>query len=386
MIGTHGKRKANRIQAMAGVVESGKCNIHHKIAQSLRTELTGKDADEYRSCTTSEAAETFRVKWCGRQLNEILHVGKSHTESYEEVQESIGEHVPFEVYVLQEGGGQYTASGLAAATEAISGRIAMIGQWVHVHGLSSRLEFFKVKKQYRQVLSEKWSLFERESKERNKNPSSSAAAPAAGPAAITADGEGGGGQAEALPQTAGKPIDKVAAKAAAKAKAKAAAAAAAAAAKPPTGRKGKKTDDPADDNASPGKKFKAGDAEMPFEELQKLATALKKDYGVVKQNARDLIDEIESNVKYLPLNNEHFKGKLQDRVKGVAANLTQFGKAFCMSEMKDVAKKHSPDRLSLHLKKFLEIKGSVHALEKTYRNLKITLETNYSDEPMSSQE
>ena len=85
------------------------------------------------------------------------------------------------------------------------------------------------------------------------------------------------------------------------------------------------------------------------------ATAMKKEYQKVEQNARQLIEQIATNKAYSSLENPQNLDILKELYTGLTASVTEFGQEFLLEDLKEIKNKYVSATLKSHLKQFCKL-------------------------------
>lgn len=167
-------------------MDEGNFDIRGKIGQRFQKEhKKGSDAHTaYARCKTFEEKKQFRLTWLERKYNEVRQ-GRRHSESWREVDIQKGEYMPLAKLIESEGF-LYDPEGAKEAGYSHARRCAQLGgAWVVKNDFSGRLEYLKMKKEFKHIMSKCWELYEENTASADNSESRSCASKATTSMAVT---------------------------------------------------------------------------------------------------------------------------------------------------------------------------------------------------------
>ena len=137
-------------------VKDGKVDPRSGLGQRFSREH--KDNADFKKLQGREAVASFRVEWAKRKLNEV-RMENSHTRSYSQVDENVGEYLPFECIVEKYGFAFNREKAIQKATVYCEKCVKMGGKWMSYDEMSEDFEFLFVRRQSKELFAEKWAMF-----------------------------------------------------------------------------------------------------------------------------------------------------------------------------------------------------------------------------------
>jgi hypothetical protein len=125
-------------------------------------ELSKEDKIGYADCKGHEAKAAFRLQWAERKLQE-LNISRTHTKSYKHVDVTKGTYYSFGSLVESFGILYDRAAAIKSAAKHALKCEKMGGKWISYDELSETTEYYKLRREFQDIMAEKWSLCESES-------------------------------------------------------------------------------------------------------------------------------------------------------------------------------------------------------------------------------
>ena len=262
------------------------------------------------------AKKEFRLKWAQKLLDTMVERTEKK-DSWQEVSEEHGTYEPFACIVVANGYAYDQEGAIKRARNYCDKCLEMGGRWYELNTMTNEIEFFYLKKTFRTVMAEMWSLYQEtkgnEQKVGKPETKGDGGVSTPRPAKKMKTGDG--------PETKKNLAEK--------------------------------------DEASPSMK-KSLDKQVA------LANKVKKEYHTAKSEATTLIDTIGSDKTWLWANNEQSRGQLVNGIAAMEKSLSDFGKTMLISNLAELRKVHAPTFMMAELEKFGQLTPFIEALKRKH--------------------
>ena len=164
--------------------KTGQFDLHKAVGASFfRAHKKGTaEGDLYSKHKSHKDKAAHRAKWAKTEFKDRI-VGKRWDQEFSQVDETLGSYLSFGSVVQALGGWEWAPA--VSGAKRLCGLCAQLGgKWTYTDPFSGLQMYMKLSHQNREVLNEKWSLFEtfRTRAEPTKAPAASASTPATAPA------------------------------------------------------------------------------------------------------------------------------------------------------------------------------------------------------------
>ena len=132
---------------------------HGQWVEKFRRDKAGAATDEYEGLNTGEQ-KILRKQWMDEQLKQY-RVEKRYDKCCQQIDENKGEYMAFPALV-QACGGMESKENIVAAGKHASKCILLGGKWASKNHTGERWECLRMRRFYRELFSESWSLFDEE--------------------------------------------------------------------------------------------------------------------------------------------------------------------------------------------------------------------------------
>lgn len=310
-------------------------------------------AQEYKNMkapgSSTAQKKAFRLQWATSLLDQKTEIVKTRLQEWENVDEELGTYEPFERIVYFEGG-RHSPAAVAAAIRYCCKAIAMKGKWLSVNEMTDRVDVLYVKKSFKKIFHDKWSLYQQQrmTVDTTSTSSTSGAAATAAPAGGGAEAPAGGG---ATPAGGVAP--------------------AAGDGAAPKGAKDKKRKGAGGGDGSPSKAAK-GNAPLALMSEKQTATAIQRKAAILKQKYQGamtthfaLTENISQEPEWAWANNPVVNTKLHEAQLQLAKVIgsDKFFAFYVTHDMAEVRKQHPNHDVNTKLTEFLrDLQPPVDAL------------------------
>ena len=115
-------------------------------------------SEAYKSLRQCAKAQ-FRLDWAAAEIKTIIRT-RQRSQSYQRIDGSHGEYVPFSI-LWQREGGHRDPFALSAAISHASKCMQMGGPWINMNTMTNRVEFLHLKRIVKEQFSQCWSMYEK---------------------------------------------------------------------------------------------------------------------------------------------------------------------------------------------------------------------------------
>ena len=151
-------RDGKYAKMLEAALAASSCGTHGSFGTRFARAINGTaQKAEYEACPNNAARAEFRKKWAEAEL-QVLVSKYQEAKSYEIVDSTIGEYLPFPVIVEREGG-WCMEQNVLAAIRYVKKAHSMGGNWVSYNEMSERAEFLYCRKQHRETFAQKWEHY-----------------------------------------------------------------------------------------------------------------------------------------------------------------------------------------------------------------------------------
>ena len=349
------RRKQNAYDELKKLAETGKHKAKDNAYQRFMREANEEESKDYRKLKSNKDREAFRDKWIMKRYTSVLNE-KEHDESYSHVDTTLGKMLTFGACVQDLGGWEWQPA-IDGTKRLFAKCFRLGGKWHDVCEFTELTRCLVLAKEYRDVFTNKWALYEKQFEEDNgEGEPASKRAKLAEVRSMKSQTAGPAEQAEAAEGGSGTPTPKAKAKTKAKAKGKAAGSADGA--------------DGAADGGGPQPKPAQTPEKQKLAKLLKDGNALKAELIRLRGSVSSIVTKIKGGgEEYAWANNAENVGKLEKLMCECDESISTFGQEFVLNSTATIKKRYVDARISSEMTKFLGCRGQLQSVSNFYEKI-----------------
>ena len=153
-----------KTQDMKAAIDTGVFDMRKSIGQKFYDDhKTGSESHTaYHALKGRDAKRQFRADWAKDTYGNLV-LSKTHSQSFRKINKSSGVYRPLGAIIMKEGGWRDPAA--VRGSKLLATKCCLMGgQWITRNPLTERLEFFHLRREVSDEMTEAWTKCEQESK------------------------------------------------------------------------------------------------------------------------------------------------------------------------------------------------------------------------------